>query len=82
MALLQANKDLICAGMKEFSALLDQQVRPSIAAKDRPGVWRGGRGQGRRVIWSWESSGGVHGNNQRQGPQIPEERTPAFVGCS
>lgn len=27
MALLQANKDLISTGMKEFNALLNQQVR-------------------------------------------------------
>ncbi|XP_032287107.1 alpha-hemoglobin-stabilizing protein [Halichoerus grypus] len=29
MALLQANKDLISTGMKEFSVLLDQQVFPN-----------------------------------------------------
>ena len=29
MALLQANKDLISTGIKEFNALLNQQVSPS-----------------------------------------------------
>lgn len=40
MALLQANKDLISTGMKEFNVLLNQQVNQAFYSKGQ--AWGGG----------------------------------------
>lgn len=40
MALLQANKDLISTGMKEFNVLLNQQVGQAFCSKGQ--AWCGG----------------------------------------
>lgn len=63
MDLLQANRDLISTGVKEFNVLLNQQVSPDILIQ-RTGLvwWVVGEGREGRIIWSWDSDGGIDRN--------------------